>query len=100
MSKTIKRAAWVIEHYADLRRALSNTAVCPAKCKSRCGNGRTCVRSSCGGWGYWVQALRMAAPGKGWGVKSYWSGSCPTPSTCIDREVANYIEQHCPAELR
>ena len=96
ITKIDKRVNWILENKEALVKAMKSTT-CPIGCKSKCGNGATCATSSSGGWGFWVQAFRKAKITCG--AMNYWSGSNPTPSTSINRGIANYIWENAPKEL-
>ena len=84
------RAEWISKNSTEMETA-SKKHTCPAGCRAQCGNGATCATQSDGGWGYWVQAFKMAdvdcSP------RNYWSGSAPTPSTSINKGIAEYISE-------
>ena len=96
ISKKDRRAAWIIDHTDDLKVA-HGKYTCPTNCKSACSNGATCRTSSYGGWGFWAQAFRQANVRAE--IMNYWSGSFPTPSTSINRGMAEYICANAPKEL-
>ena len=95
-NKTDKRAAWIIEHNDDLIAARLATSD-HTDCKGNCLNGRTCKTQSTGGWGYWVWAF--VAGGVDCDALPFWSGSAPTPSTSINRGMADYISVNAPKNL-
>jgi len=95
-TKTDLRVQWLTEHKKEILSL--PTQMCPSGCRSKCGNGATCRLQSGGGWGYWVWALRKA--GIPCSAKNYWSGSNPTPSTSIRRQIADYITLNAPIEIR
>ena len=95
-TKTQKRVDWLKEHKTQLDTA-SKKYECPNNCRSKCRNGATCFLSSDGGWGYWVWACK--ASNISCEPMDYWSGSNPTPSTSINKGIAEYISQNAPQEL-
>ena len=95
-NKTDKRAAWIIEHKDDLI-AVKLATSDHKECKGNCRNGRTCKTQSTGGWGYWVRAF--SAAGVDCDDMPFWSGSAPTPSTSINRGMADYISTNAPKNL-
>ena len=95
-TKINKRVNWILENKEALVEAKKSTT-CPVGCKSKCSNGATCAISSSGGWGFWVHAFRKAEITCG--DMNYWSGSNPTPSTSINKAMAEYILGNVPEEL-
>ena len=95
-TKKHKRAEWILANKEGIKKAREKYQ-CPEKCRSSCGNGATCFTSSGGGWGYWVQAFTIAKVRCD--AMNYWSGSAPTPSTSINRGIAEYITKNAPNEL-
>jgi hypothetical protein len=90
-TKTELRAEWLVGH-----KAMINNAKTPEEGSSKNAFFRRGM--SCGGWGYWVWALNRA--GIQCGAQSYWSGSAPTPSTAINKGIADYISENCPIDIR
>ena len=97
ITKRTRRANWILENKENLIAARKSTSD-HLECKGKCGNGATCRCQSIGGYGYWAQAFSEA--GVECHRKSYWSGSNPTPSTSINRGMANYIQENAPSELK
>ena len=81
-SKTEKRAEWARQHKAEIETARTPESGSGHNAANRKG-------MSGGGWGYWVWALSRA--GIDAGEMPYWSGSAPTPSTAINKGIADYI---------
>ena len=97
VSKTKERVEWILKHQEKLIEA-AHKYRCPLDCRSTCHNGRTCFTSSDGGWGWWARAFKMV--GMDCRAMNYWSGSAPTPSTSINRGMAEYIASHSPDHLK
>ncbi len=95
-TKLVRRAEWIRARASEIDAAREEVK-CPVSCRASCKNGATCQTQSGSGWGFWVRAFWLAA------VKceptSYWSGSNPTPSTSINRGVAEYLRANAPKEL-
>ncbi len=94
MTKTEKRAKWMTDHKAEIEAARTHDH---SQCRGNCYNGRTCYNQSDPGYGWIANALRLA------GIKpearNYWSGSNPTPSTSINKGIAQYISDNAPLGL-
>ena len=94
-NKTDKRAAWLTAHKAEIEAARTELHLKP---RALGRNAKGIIGMSGGGWGYWVWALAKA------GIESqsrnYWAGSGTTPSTAINRGIADYIRVNAPEELR
>lgn len=90
-SKTEKRAEWLKAHETAIK-----AAKCPEEGSTK--NARYRRGMSGGGWGFWVHAFRRA--GISCSAQNYWSGSAPTPSTAINKGMADYITANAPKELR
>jgi len=95
MSKTEKRKIWLMEHKDNIERLIP--PACPPNCRAACRNGATCAIQSGGGWGYWVRAIKLAHINPS--ARNYWSGSNPTPSTSIRKDIADYICRNAPESL-
>lgn len=67
-------------------------------CKGDCHNGATCKAQSGGGWGYWARAFALTSIACN--PRPYWSGSKPTPSTSINKGIADYIRANAPESIR
>ena len=93
INRTDQRAAWATAHKAEIEAARVPVTGCPRGGTNAANMGGM----SRGGWGYWARALRQA--GIECNVYNYWSGSATTPSTAINRGIADYITAQCPAEL-
>jgi hydroxyacyl-ACP dehydratase HTD2-like protein with hotdog domain len=96
-TKISRRINWINEH-RDAIDSLMSTPPDHSQCKGTCKNGANCKTQSGGGWGFWAQAF--AAAGIQCYATNYWSGSAPTPSTSIDRRLANYITTNAPEDIR
>lgn len=97
LTKTEMRANWILSNREAILQA-SRKYDCPENCRAKCGNGATCAKSSGGGRGFWVWAFKKA--GIPCSPMAYWSGSAPTPSTSINKGIAEYINDNAPEELR
>jgi hypothetical protein len=93
MTKTEKRVLWLKEHEKEIYE--SETEVSNSKRGGH--NAKYRDGMSTGGWGYWVWAFEKA--GIKIDVMNYWAGPDPTPSTAINRGVADYILKNAPKEL-
>ena len=73
-----------------------NKLPCKIEIRTNCKgyNAATIKGMSSGGWGYWVWAFRQV--GIKSGAMNYWSGSAPTPSTAIYKDIADYIYKNAP----
>jgi hypothetical protein len=89
-SKTELRAEWIASHAEEIKKA---------KCAEEGSTKNAYYRRgmSGGGWGYWVWAFRRA--GVDCSAQNYWSGSAPTPSTAINRGIAEFVSKFAPSEI-
>mgnify|MGYP001596602476 FL=1 len=94
MTTTQKRAEWLIAHRAEIEAARTSGH---GQCRGKCKNGATCCNQSSGGYGWIARAL--ASAGIEAEATTYWSGSLPTPSTSINRGIAQYIDATAPQGL-
>jgi hypothetical protein len=95
-SKRQRRADWITEHAEAINTSRKTTSD-HSQCKGSCNNGATCKTQSDGGYGFWVQAFRLA--GVECSPRNYWSGSAPTPSTSINKGIADYLHTNAPKDL-
>jgi hypothetical protein len=95
ISKTQQRVSWINDNLPAIKKSRTNDH---RNCKGKCHNGATCHNQSAGGYGWWANALSQAGinPER----RNYWSGSNPTPSTSINKGIAEYISKNAPAEIR
>ena len=91
MTKRQARANWILANIVAIK-----AARCAEGNNSK--NAARCVGMSGGGWGYWAQAFKLA--GVSCGKQDYWSGSLPTPSTAINKGIADYIRTNATADIR
>jgi len=96
LSMTSKRVEWALKNKSHILSVIIKE--CPKECKAKCSNGLTCKKSSSGGFGWWVHALLVAdidcEP------MNFWSGTYPTPSTSINKGIADFICKFAPEEIR
>ncbi len=88
-SKIAKRAMWIMTRANEI--SISRT---PEEGSTHNAYFRRGM--SGGGWGFWARAFDLA--GVDCGAMNYWSGSAPTPSTAINRGIAEYIRTHAASE--
>jgi len=91
ITKIEKRVAFILSHKEALKAARCPESGSPTNAARRSG-------MSGGGWGYWAQAFKRA--GVPCSAQNYWSGSLPTPSTAINKGIAEYIGVNAPADIK
>lgn len=98
MNKTQKRAKWI---KTNAERIEAHRTPDSGETKRNGGyqyNGARRADQSGGGYGWWARALRAA------GIRSdahnYWSGAAPTPSTSINKGIADYIRDNASDEIK
>lgn len=94
MTKTQKRTEWARKHKNAIIASRTKVIV-PVRAKGH--NAATIQGMSSGGYGWWANAL--IAADINCDKLPYWSGSNPTPSTAINKGIADYIDNNA-ADLR
>ena len=94
ISKTKKRVNWINENISKISQSRTNDH---SECKGKCLNGATCQNQSAGGYGWWANALEEAGinPER----QNFWRGKNPTPSTSINKGIAEYIDKNAPRDI-
>jgi hypothetical protein len=94
MGNTEEQVKWIIRHKEELENARTSDH---SKCQGNCKNGATCHnQSDNGGWGWWSNVLDFS--GIDPESMNFWYDDLPTPSTSINKGIAEYLSTHAPKE--